>query len=73
MHEPYYSEPPQFFERSVGPWEEELAAALQEIFSAGTHDLDGMVAGLNQKGVKPPDRDTWTVEGFRSVLKQVGG
>lgn len=72
MRDGYYSEPPSYFARPVAPWEHELAASLEAIFTSGTHDLGGIVAGLNKTSVRPPGGDDWTVESFRAVLKQVG-
>lgn len=72
MRDAYYSEPPSYFGRPVTPWEEELAATLQKIFIAGTHDIGGIVTALNKSAMRPPGGEDWTVDGFQAVLKQVG-
>ena len=72
MRDAYYSEPPSYFGRPVPPWEEELAATLQAIFTAGTHDLEGIVTALNKSSLRPPGGDDWTTDGFKAVLRKVG-
>jgi hypothetical protein len=72
MRQSYYGEPPQFVDRQPTAWEEAFAAALQEIFAAGHHELQAIIAGLNRSTVKPPDAQTWTVSEFQSVLRRVG-
>ena len=72
MREAYYSEPPSYLDRPATPWEEELVAALQAIFTSGTHDLAGIVMALNRSSVKPPDGETWTADRFQAVLRKVG-
>ena len=72
MLDAYYSEPHSYFGRPVTPWEEELAATLQGIFTSGTHEVDGIVAALNKSSMRPPGGEDWTVEGFQAVLKKVG-
>lgn len=70
MRDAYFSEPPSYFGRPVTPWEEELAATLQAIFAAGTHDLDGIVTALNASSLRPPAGDGWTTDSFKALLKK---
>lgn len=72
MHQFYYGEPPQFVHRQATPWEEELASVLATIFTAGHHELDAIVVGLNRSTVRVPGADKWTVESFTATLKKVG-
>jgi hypothetical protein len=72
MRDAYYSEPPSYFGQPVTPWEEELAATLQAIFTAGTHDLEGIVTALNRSPLRPAGREDWTADGFKAVLQNVG-
>jgi hypothetical protein len=72
MLEMYHGEPPQFVSRPATDWETQFADALQALFRAGVHDLDGIVSGLIQTSVAPPKGDAWTVETFKATLKEVG-
>lgn len=54
------------------PYEEKLAGSLMEIFSRGTHDLAGVVDGLNGLGLTAPDGGTWTETNFRTEMSRLG-
>ncbi|AEF40950.1 MULTISPECIES: recombinase-like helix-turn-helix domain-containing protein [Hoyosella] len=56
----------------LSPYEEKLAGSLMEIFSRGTHDLAGVVDGLNRLGLTAPDGNTWTEANFRAEMKRLG-
>ncbi|MGE3933156.1 MAG: recombinase-like helix-turn-helix domain-containing protein [Rhodospirillaceae bacterium] len=52
-------------------YERALADALEHIL-AETHDLDGIVAGLNAAGLRTPDGKAWTPDSFQAVIKRLG-
>ena len=47
---------------SASGYEKKLSGALFEILSRKTHDLAGIVAALNQSGVRPSSGQSWTEE-----------
>ncbi len=49
-----------------------LAAALEEIFGDGVHDLDGIVTRLNQTVVRTGDGRDWTADSFKAEMKRLG-
>jgi hypothetical protein len=55
------------------PWENALGDAMEALFRDGVHDLPGIVAGLNEKGVAAPEGGTWTAEKFTEAMKRLGG
>jgi hypothetical protein len=55
------------------PYEVKLAAAIEEIFGRGEHDLPGLVAGLNAAGLVAPDGKRWSVERFVEQFASLGG
>jgi hypothetical protein len=70
-HFPYLSEHQS---RTIAPtdWEMSLAGALEAIYATGTHDLDGVVAGLNNSRVRPRQGGSWTAETFTATLRDLG-
>jgi len=54
------------------PYTKSLGDALEALFDGKTHDLDGIVAGLNDAGVKPPDGQLWTADSFKAELARLG-
>lgn len=49
----------------LSPFEELLAATLQEIFAAGIYDLPLIVRELNARGIEAPgNTPVWTEQGF---------
>ena len=58
--------PPTDYENSLGD-------ALEEIMADGTHDLAGIVAGLNKRHVRTRDGATFTEGNFQSELARVAG
>lgn len=56
----------------ISPYEAKLSGAIMEVFARGTHDLDGLVAGLNGLGLSAPDGGEWTNESFRSEMQRLG-
>ena len=54
------------------PWQQELADALEAIFANGHHQLDEVVAGLNQSGVRPPSGGDWSADNFTALMGELG-
>jgi len=52
-------------------YERVLADALERIL-AETHDLPGIVAGLNAAGLRTPEGKAWTADSFQAVIKRLG-
>jgi hypothetical protein len=55
----------------AGPYEEALAEALEELFTAGVAELADIVAGLNRSTVRPPGKGAWTEDNFRSEMARL--
>ncbi|GAB2737479.1 hypothetical protein GCM10027174_08250 [Salinifilum aidingensis] len=53
-------------------YEEAFADELEDIYGRGIHDLGGVVAALNETGVRPPDGAEWTEETFTRELARFG-
>lgn len=53
-------------------WQQELAAAIEGVFTKGARALDEVVAGLNATRVRPPGGGDWTAENFTSVMRELG-
>jgi hypothetical protein len=68
-----YLEPHQTRQWPPPPYERKLAAAIEEIFAGGTHDLAGLVAGLNAASITAPDGQVWTEERFVEQMRSLGG
>ena len=49
-----------------------LADALETIFGRGIHDLEGIVAALNEDGPAPPGVDAWTPAVFEAEMVRLG-
>lgn len=71
-HNGLYMEQWQAGSGNATPYEAALGNALEEVFSAGIYDLSGIVAALNRMGVKTPDGETWTEEGYGAVMQELG-
>lgn len=50
----------------------QLAHTLEQIYSAGTYDLESVVAALNASGIASPDGSVWTQESFTATLARLG-
>lgn len=68
----HYLEVHQTHPEPFTPYEEKLAGSIQEIFGRGTHDLPGLVEGLNDMGLNAPDGLPWTQESFRDEMRRMG-
>jgi hypothetical protein len=53
-------------------WEQELANAIESVFSNGARELDELVAGLNASRVRPPEGGDWTAESFAASMRKLG-
>ena len=54
------------------PYTKALGDALESLFDRNIHDLNGIVAGLNDAGVEPPDGGSWTAERFTAEMARLG-
>ena len=54
------------------PYETRLAGAVEEVFGSGVHDLSGLVAGLNERGLAAPDGAPWTEQSFTAEMQRLG-
>lgn len=50
----------------------QLADRLEEIFGRGIHDLEGVVAALNESGPAPEGADEWTAAVFEAEMIRLG-
>lgn len=71
-HNGLYMEQWQAGTGSATPYEAALGNALEEVFSAGIHDLSGIVSALNRMGVQTPDGEAWTEQGYAKVMETLG-
>jgi hypothetical protein len=53
-------------------WQQELANAIEGIFTRGAKELHEVVAGLNASRVRPPMGGDWTEENFQTVMRELG-
>lgn len=67
-----YLEVHQTHPQPFTPYETKLAGSIMEIFRRGTHDLPGLVQGLNDLGLHSPDGGEWTEENFRDEMRRMG-
>jgi len=71
-HNGLYMEQWQAGAGKAGPYEQSLGDALEDVFGRGIHDLTGVVAALNEKGLSTPDGGVWTEENFGAVMDKLG-
>ncbi|MDO2934620.1 hypothetical protein Q2T94_09930 [Paeniglutamicibacter sulfureus] len=67
-----YLEPNQTRNGPATAYELKLAGSLSEVFSTGTHDLPGIINGLNALGLHAPGGTAWNEENFRAEMKRLG-
>ncbi|GAA2632546.1 recombinase-like helix-turn-helix domain-containing protein [Actinomadura fulvescens] len=65
-------EPVQARKHELTSYEEALADELEAIFATGVHDLPGVVAALNETGLRPADGADWTAESFTAEIARLG-
>jgi hypothetical protein len=63
----------QSLRRPLTPEEDALAAALKDIFAAGTHDFAAVAAELQSRKVKRPSGEAaaWTLETLEQELIRI--
>lgn len=71
-HNGLYMEQWQAGSGEATAYEAALGDALEEIFSKNIHEVDGIVAALNDKGVKTPQGEVWTAENFPAMMAELG-
>jgi len=71
-HNGLYMERWQAGTGTASPYEAALGDALEETFGKGIHELAGIVAALNEKGLKTPAGESWSVENFPETMEQFG-
>ena len=69
---PGWHYPTQTRDRPHGDFENRLGDALEAIFRAGTHDMAGIVAALNQRGTRTRNGLAWTEDSFRAEMAELG-
>lgn len=67
-----YLEPHQSQLAPPTEFENELGDAIEAAYAAGIHDLDGLVGHLQGSGPPAPGGGAWTVDGFRSLMAELG-
>lgn len=58
--------------KPLSPYEKKLSGALAEVFGEGTHDLAGVISGLNTLGLHAPDGAPWDESRFRAEMRRLG-
>jgi hypothetical protein len=53
-------------------WQQELANAIEGVFSKGARELEEVVVGLNESRVHPLKGGTWTAENFTALMRELG-
>lgn len=69
---PLHLEPVQARCKPTTNYENVFADELEAIYGRGVHDLAGVVAALNETGVRPPDGSDWTTSTFTGELARLG-
>ncbi|MFE3454222.1 recombinase-like helix-turn-helix domain-containing protein [Nonomuraea sp. NPDC059194] len=69
---PLRLQPVQSRKHELTSYEHALADELEAIFGHGVHDLSGLVAALNETGVRPPDGADWTEESYTAEMARLG-
>lgn len=67
-----YLESNQTRQSPATAYELKLAGSLSEVFAAGTHDLPGIIKGLNDLGLHAPGGTAWDEDNFRAEMKRLG-
>lgn len=65
-------EPFQSRSRPPTSYEDAFADELEAVYGRGIHDLAGVVAALNETGVRPASGADWSEENFRAELARLG-
>ena len=67
-----YLNPHQARQRQPTPHEDLLGDSIERAFATGIHDLDGLVAYLNQSGPRGPDGGEWSNASFQAEMARLG-
>lgn len=67
-----YLDPHQTRTAEPTVWQQELANAIENVFSKGAREVDEVVAGLNKSRVRPLDGGDWTAEKFTTLMRELG-
>jgi hypothetical protein len=67
-----YLDPHQSRSQEPTAWQQELANAIESVFTKGARELDEVVAGLNDTRVRPPNGGDWTPENFTALMRELG-
>lgn len=67
-----YLNPVQTRTQEVTAWQQELANAIEGVFTKGARELNEVVAGLNRSRVRPPAGGDWTEENFTTAMRELG-
>ncbi|HEY1153857.1 MAG TPA: recombinase-like helix-turn-helix domain-containing protein [Pseudolabrys sp.] len=67
-----YLTPRQTRDGEPTAWQQELANAIEGVFSKGARELDEVVAGLNASRVRPPSGGAWTPDNFTALMRELG-
>lgn len=68
---PLYRQATQARTRPTTNYEDAFADELEAVYARGVHDLAGVVAALNETGVRPADGADWTVTTFTAELARL--
>ena len=69
---PLHLDPIQSRHRELASYEHALADELEGIYGRGVYDLPGLVAALNETGVRPSDGADWTADSFTTEIARLG-
>lgn len=67
-----YLEPVQARAQDATTWQQDLANAIEGVFTKGARELDEVVAGLNATRVRAPNGVDWTPENFTAAMRELG-
>jgi hypothetical protein len=67
-----YLNPIQSRTQEPTAWQQELANAIESIFTRGARELDELIAGLNASRIRPPDGAKWTEQNFTALMRELG-
>ncbi|HJV27747.1 MAG TPA: recombinase-like helix-turn-helix domain-containing protein [Aromatoleum sp.] len=69
---PLYLEPHQARSAAPTPFEDLLGDAIERAYAQGIHELESLVAYLNQSGPSAPNGSQWTTELFCAEMARLG-
>lgn len=67
-----YLNPHQARRHEPTMYENLLGDAIERAYAAGHHDLDSLVASLNDQAVPSPDGQPWTADLFTKEMQRLG-